>query len=41
MVDLLVDFSVRQMREKLEKRLLTWMIRREAAATGLDLEDVK
>jgi hypothetical protein len=41
MVDLLVDFSIRQMREKLEKKLLTRMIRREAAATGLDFEDVK
>lgn len=36
-VDLLVDFSVRQMREKLERRLLAWLVKREAAATGLSL----
>ncbi len=36
-----VGFSVRQIREKLENWLLTRMIRREAASTGLDLEEVK
>ncbi len=37
-VALLVDFSVWKTREKLEKWLLTRMIRREATSTGLDLE---
>lgn len=36
-----VGFSMRQIREKLEKWLLTRMIRREAASTDLDLEEVK
>ena len=36
-----VGFSMRQIREKLENWLLTRMIRREAASTGLDLEEVK
>ncbi len=40
-IDLLVDFSVRQMREKLEKRILTWLLQREATATGLSLGDVQ
>jgi hypothetical protein len=38
-IDLMVGFSVRQVRSGLEKRLLTWFIKREAAATGLDLGD--
>lgn len=41
LVDLLVDFSVRQTRETIEKWFLTRMIRREAASTGLDLGEVK
>ena len=40
-LDMMVGFSVRQMRERLEKRLLRWFIRREAAATGLDLADFR
>jgi len=38
-VDLLVDFSVRQMRENLEKRLLAWLVNRETATTGVRLGD--
>lgn len=38
-LDMMAGFSVRAMRETLEKHLLTWFIKREAAATGLDLED--
>ena len=38
-IDLLCGFSVRDMREKLEKRLLAWLVKREAAATGLQLEE--
>ncbi len=41
LVDLLVDFSVRRMRETLEKRALTWLIKRQSIATGLDLEDLQ
>lgn len=41
LVDILLDFSVRRMREGLEKWLLTRMIRREAAYTGLDLGEAK
>jgi hypothetical protein len=36
-VDLMVGFSVREMRERLEKQILTWLLKREAAATGLNL----
>jgi hypothetical protein len=38
---MMAGFSVREMRENLEKRLLTWFLRREAAATGLDLGDTE
>lgn len=40
-VDLIFDFSVRQMRQRLEKWILTRMIQREAAFTGLDLRNVR
>ncbi len=40
-VDLLFDFSVRQMREKLEKWFLTRMVQRKVAETGLDLGRVE
>jgi len=39
--NLLFGFTVRQMREKLEKRVLAWLVKREAAATGLNLGDVQ
>jgi len=39
--DLLLDFSVRRMREKLDQRLLTWMLRREASRTGIDFGEVE
>jgi len=39
--NLLFGFTVRQMREKLEKRVLRWLIKREVAATGLNLGDVQ
>jgi hypothetical protein len=35
--DTMFGFSVREMRDKLEKRLLSWFLKREAAATGLRL----
>jgi hypothetical protein len=38
-LDIMIGFSVTEMREKLEKRLFTWFIKREAAATGVDLRD--
>jgi len=40
-LDMMVGFSVRKTREKIEKRLLTWFIRRESTATGLELGDTK
>ncbi|MBI2842374.1 MAG: hypothetical protein HYX78_03140 [Armatimonadetes bacterium] len=40
-LDLMVGFSVKEMRVKLEKRLLTQFLKREAAATGLKLEDTE
>jgi len=40
-LDLMVGFTVREMREKLEKRLLTLFLRRQASATGLKLVDTK
>jgi hypothetical protein len=39
--DQLFGFTVRQMREKLENKLLAWLIKREAAVTGLNLRDVR
>ena len=39
--DLIIGFSVKEMREKLEKRLLTWFLKREVATTGLNLGDTK
>jgi len=39
--NLFFGFTVRQMREKLEKKILTWLLKREAAATGLNLGDVQ
>ena len=41
LVDLLFDFSVRGMREKLEQWLLTGMLRREASRTGIDFGKVR
>jgi len=41
LVDLLFDFSVREMREKLEQWLRTRMLRREASRTGIDFGEVK
>jgi hypothetical protein len=41
LVDILFDFSVRGMREKLDQWLLTWMLRREASRTGIEFWDVK
>ncbi len=37
-VDVLVGFSIRELRSKLEDRMLAWLVKREAAATGLNLE---
>jgi hypothetical protein len=36
-LDVMVEFSLKGMREKLEERLRTWCIKRKAAATGLNL----
>jgi len=41
LVDLLFDFSVRGMREKLEQWLRTQMLRREASRTGIDFGEAK
>jgi hypothetical protein len=41
LMDLLFDFSVRQMRAKLEKWFLTRMVQRKVAETGLDLGRVE
>lgn len=38
-VDMLVGFSVREMRERLETSLFSWRFKREAIALGIDLED--
>lgn len=38
-IDLLFDFSVRQMRERLEQSLRGWFLTREATATGVDLQE--
>lgn len=40
-LDMIVGFSVKETREKIERRLLRWFIKREGAATGLDLGDLK
>jgi len=39
-VNLFVGITVKQMREKLERILLLWQLKRAATATGLDLEDM-
>lgn len=38
-LDMLIGFSVREMRGRLEKWLLTWFLKREAAAMGVRLGD--
>lgn len=40
-VDLMVGFSVGEMRERLEEQIRTWLLKREAAATGLNLGDAE
>lgn len=40
-IDLMVGFTVKEMHNKLEERCRTWLIKREAAAIGLDLRDFK
>lgn len=38
--NLIFGFTIRQMRERLEKNILAWLLRRETAATGLNLEEL-
>ena len=40
-INLLWGFTLRNMREKLEKRLLAWLINKEENRTGIELMDVE
>jgi hypothetical protein len=39
--NMLTGLTVRQMREKLENKLLDWCIKRREAMTGLNLRDIQ
>ena len=36
-VDIMIGFSVREMRDRCEQQILTWLLKREAAVTGITL----
>ena len=38
-VDYIIGFSVKEIQQRLERRFLKWLLKREATATGLDLEN--
>jgi hypothetical protein len=40
-IDIMIGFTVKGLREKTENRLCKWLMKREAGATGLNLAELE